>query len=171
MRLYNRDNREDIFELFYLVAHLIVWFIEPNFKKESDKGDKFVDEVKKMMHYMCIGLMKLQDTYKTGNVVLALQFYINLLRDSLNGVFTLDRLPACILEDLDIDTGMKNKIIGMWNYNRLHIVGDLYDNCFAELKKNQNKRNDIIDGYLLSIDSILSVYEKDFKNQLKQWGF
>ena len=154
-----------------MFAHLIVWFIEPNFKKESDKGDKFVEELKKMINYMCIGLTKLQDTYKTGNVVLALQFYINLLRDSLNGLFTLDRLPSCILEDLDIDTGMKNKIIGMWNYNRLHIVGDLYDNCFTELKKNQNKRNDIIDGYLLSIDSILSVYEKDFKNQLKQWGF
>lgn len=187
MRLYYGDNREDVFELFYLITHLIAWFLVPSYprgdkdtinnsdmvvvppKKQLD--EKFVAELKKMIGYMCVGLTRLQDTYKYGNVVLALQYYINLMRDGLAGTFSLERLPACLLEDLDIDTNMKTKIISMWDYNRLHIVCDLYDNCFSELKKNLNKKTDIIDGYLLSIDSILSVYEKEFKTQLKQWGF
>lgn len=187
MRLYYGDNREDVFELFYLVTHLIAWFLVPTYGKGQNNTDmsksvgsvvvpkkqldeKFVSELKKMIGYMCVGLGRLQDTYKFGNVVLALQYYINLMRDGLAGNFSLDRLPACLLEDLDIDTSMKTKIISIWDYNRLHIVCDLYDNCFSELKKNLNKKTDIIDGYLLSIDSILSVYEKEFKAQLKQWG-
>lgn len=187
MRLYYGDNREDVFELFYLITHLIAWFLVPTYNRGTSDTDmtksmdravhpkkqldeKFVGELKKMIGYMCVGLGRLQDTYKFGNVVLALQYYINLMRDGLAGNFSLDRLPACLLEDLDIDTSMKTKIISMWDYNRLHIVCDLYDNCFTELKKNLNKKTDIIDGYLLSIDSILSVYEKEFKTQLKQWG-
>jgi hypothetical protein len=58
----------------------------------------------------------------------------------------------------------------MWNYDRLHVVCDLYDNCARELEKNNNKKSKIIDGYLLSIDRILIVYEDEFKQQLKQWG-
>lgn len=188
LRIYYGDNREDVFELFYLSTHLLAWFLVPTYNKLETKQDvndlepvkiqtkqkyqideRFVGELRKMIVYMCIGLERLQDTYKTGNVVLALQYYINLLRDGLEGKFNLDRIPRCLLEDLDIDTNMKTKIISMWNYERLHVVCDLYDNCFSELKKNMNKKTDIIDGYLLSIDSILSVYEREFKTQLKQW--
>jgi hypothetical protein len=188
LRIYYGDNREDVFELFYLVTHLLAWFLVPVYPKiESQQNEfddeqipqtmkpkkqideKFVEELKKMINYMCIGLERLQSTYKNGNVVLAIQYYINLMRDGLNGNFSLERLPQCLLEDLDIDTNMKTKIISMWNYDRLHVVCDLYDNCFSELKKNMNKKTDIIDGYLLSINSILSVYEKEFKTQLKQW--
>lgn len=201
MRLYYGDNREDVFELFYLIIHLIAWFLVPSYnsgdankqlrsentilppaslndstvisiteapKKHID--ERFISELKKMIGYMCIGLGRLQDTYKTGNVVLSLQYYINLLKDGLRGEFGLERIPGCLTEDLDLDTNMKTKIVGMWNYERLHIVCDLYDNCFTELRKNKNRKTDIIDGYLLSIDSILSVYEKDFKTQLKQWA-
>jgi len=188
LRIYYGDNREDVFELFYLVTHLLAWFLVPVYPKiESQQNEfddeqipqtiktkkqideRFVEELKKMIIYMCIGLERLQSTYKNGNVVLAIQYYINLMRDGLNGNFSLERLPQCLLEDLDIDTNMKTKIISMWNYDRLHVVCDLYDNCFSELKKNMNKKTDIIDGYLLSINSILSVYEKEFKTQLKQW--
>lgn len=192
MRLYYGDNREDVFELFYLIVHIIAWFVAPiNAPKEptdalmiltssttemkpmgiSKKIDeRFVGELKKMIGYMCTGLSRLQDTYKNGNVVLAIQYYVNLLNDGLEGKFSLGRIPGCLTEDLDIDTSMKTKIVGMWNYDRLHVVCDLYDNCFMELKKNANKKTDIISGYLLSIDSILCVYEKEFKTQLKQWG-
>jgi len=183
-RIYYGDNREDVFELFFLITHLIAWFLVPMYNKNQDSTDenrveintrkipdeKLISELKKMIGYMCVGLSRLQDTYKGGNVVLALQYYINLLRDGLSGNFSLDRIPSCLLEDLDIDTTMKNKIVSMWNYDRLHVVCDLYDNCFSELKKNLNKKTDIIDGYLLSIDSILSVYEREFKTALKQWA-
>lgn len=119
---------------------------------------------------MCEGLSKLQNTYKSGNVILALQYYINLLNDGLYGKFGIDRLPNCLTEDLEFDTTIKTKIVNMWNYDRLHVVCDLYDNCARELEKNNNKKSKIIDGYLLSIDRILIVYEDEFKQQLKQWG-
>jgi hypothetical protein len=181
LRIYYGDNREDVFELFYLVTHLLAWFLVPSYNENNHDNtenngkkiiknidERFITELKKMIGYMCIGLERLQNTYKTGNVVLSIQYYINLMRDGLNGNFDLNRLPQCLLEDLDIETNMKTKIVSIWNYERLHVVCDLYDNCFSELKKNMNKKTDIIDGYLLSIDSILSVYEKEFKTYIKQ---
>lgn len=204
-RYYNGDGKEDVFELFYLVTHLIAWFLVPMGKTqvlttttstntkdankrhlESDFVDKkkidenppeckkiderFLSELKKMIRYMCIGLEKLQNTYKNGNVVLTIQYYINLLEDGLNGSFDIKRLPHCLVEDVWIDTPLKDKIVETWDFERLHRVCAIYDDCFAEISKNSKLKDEIIDGYLLAIEKLLTTYEKEFSAHLKQWG-
>ena len=55
-----------------------------------------------MCNFLCIAFDKLQHTYYTGpiptNVVTTIQYYINILKDSLNGTYTSDKLPKCIHE-------------------------------------------------------------------------
>lgn len=180
-RCYSGDNREDIFELFYLVTHLIAWFLVPVGKKDSSpptnddinikkNTENFVNDLKRMIKYMCIGLEKLQNTYKNGNVVLTIQYYINMLDDGLIGHFDTKRLPHCLVEDLWIDSPLKNKIVEMWDYERLHRVAAIFDDCFAELAKNSKFKDDLINGYLLAIEQLLNTYEKEFNANIKQWG-
>jgi hypothetical protein len=189
-RYYSGDGREDLFELFSLVTHLIAWFLVPVgiseqiIKKHQKKGDSgettehqpekklddaFVVDLKKMIGYMCMAFIKLQNTYKNGNVVLAIQYYINLLEDGLKGTFDIKRLPHCLIEDLWIDSPLKTKIVELWDYKRLHRICAVFDDCFMELSKESKIRDELIGGYLLSIENILSAYEREFNTMIKQW--
>jgi len=190
LRFYYGESRESIFELFNLVTHLIAWFLVPVKREitttEDDDlvpeqiiinppvkkaNEKFVADLKKMIPFMCRGLERLQDTYKTGSIVLTLQYYINLLQDGMNGKFDINTsLPKCLLEDLWLDMNLKNKVVSMWDYNKIHVMCELYENCFRVYSENPPDRDEIIDGYLSSIDKILTIYEKNFKQQLRQWG-
>jgi len=181
MRLYNGDCKEDMFELFYLVTHLIAWFLvplgnkidkkEPDHKEEHEHSidEQFTRDLKTMIKYMCTGLEKLQNTYKNGNVVLTIQYYINMLEDGLKGSFDIKRLPQCLVEDLWIDSPLKNKISDLWDYERLHRVCSIFEDCFAESEKPSKIKTDLINGYLLSIENILGTYEKEFNSHIKQW--
>lgn len=189
LRFYNKDSKEDIFELFNVVVHLLVWFIIPDFtrkqqqnkekedapppQKETERS-KFADELKKMIGYMCFGLEQLENTYKYGNVVLTLQYYINILNDGLSHKLEkeeiLKKLPSCLISDLELDTPMKTKIVSSWNYNKLFMIGDLYDNCFRLLKENPPDRDELIEGYLSSIDRLLEVREREFKTLVKTFN-
>lgn len=186
-RTYYGDGKEDLFELFYLVTHLTAWFLVPLSKKppnsdknvtdevSDNKNDKkidprFLEDLKKMVGYMCLGLEKLQNTYKFGNVVLAIQFYINLLDDGLNGSFDVKKLPKCLIEDLWIDSPLKTKVTELWDYERLHRVCAVFDDCFAEANKNSKFKDELINGYLLSIEKTLCAYEREFNTNIKQWG-
>jgi len=173
MRIYNGDGKEDLFELFYLVTHLIAWFLVPIGKDVSHSlkvDERFKADLSKMIKYMCIGLKKLQSTYQYGNVVLAIQYYINLLEDGLKGSFDTQRLPHCLIEDLWIESPLKTKVTELWDYERLHRVCTIFDDCFVESDKNSKFKIELINGYLLSIENILATYEKEFNSNIKQWG-
>lgn len=197
MRYYNGNGKEDLFELFNLVTHLIVWFLVPigkdntittrskdhvSLKKHDEKksdsesphekkfDEKFLKDLKKMVKYMCIGLEKLQNTYKFGNVILTIQYYINLLEDGLSGSFNTKRLPQCLVEDLWIESPLKTKVIELWDFERLHRVCTIFEDCFAEAQKNSKFKDELINGYVFSIENILSTYEKEFNVNIKQWG-
>jgi hypothetical protein len=173
MRIYNGDGKEDLFELFYVVTHLIAWFLVPIGKDTNHSlkvDERFKSDLSKMIKYMCIGLRKLQSTYQYGNVVLAIQYYINLLEDGLKGSFDTERLPHCLIEDLWIESPLKTKVTELWDYERLHRVCTIFDDCFAESDKNSKFKVELINGYLLSIENILATYEKEFNSNIKQWG-
>lgn len=191
LRCYNGDGKEDMFELFYLVTHLITWFLIPGIKEEKDtltSGKKelkapadnsdrmnkvdepFLVDLRKMIKYMCIGLVKLQNTYKYGNVVLVIQYYINLLENGLKGSFDNERLPQCLVDDLWVESPLKKQVTELWDYERLHRVCTIFDDCFSETMKNSKFKDDLINGYLLSIENILSTYEKEFNSNITQWG-
>ena len=166
LRMYYGIGREDVYELHDIVIQLIKWFLQPYCKNNQAKDlsnkntldERFLNDINKMVSYMCKGLAKLQETYKFGNVVLTLQYYINILNAGLSGYFDDSMIPYNIRFNNVLDKNMKQKICDYWNYEKLHAICELYDNCFKELEKNTY----IIDCYLLSIDSILSMYEKSF---------
>jgi hypothetical protein len=206
LRSYYGDRKDDIYELFYLVTHLIAWFLVPVVTKkdipdpqheghrrkgkgengeaaeslvdrqdrqdrqDKTQDDRFVSDLRKMVRYMCMGLEKLQNTYKTGNVVLTIQYYINLLEDGLNGQFDTKRLPHCLVEDLWIDSPLKQKVKEIWDYERLHRVCTVFDDCFSESQKQFKFKEELINGYLISISNLLTTYEKEFNSHIKQWG-
>jgi len=192
MRTYYGDGKEDLFELFYLVTHLIAWFLVPMgtenlthqnkhlvtddddldepIKIEKKLDPRFLEDLRKMVKYMCLGLEKLQNTYKFGNVVLTIQYYVNLLEDGLNGTFDTRKLPKCLIDDLWIDSPLKTKVTELWDFERLHRVCSVFDDCFAESNKNSKFKEELINGYLLSIEKTLCAYEREFNLNIKQWG-
>lgn len=189
MRLYYGDSREGIYELFNLVVHIIAWFLVPVEQMPSDDDntalldytakrpiirkpdEKFVEELKKMIPYMCRGLERLQETYKTGNVVLTLQYYINLLRDGVDGKFDINTsIPKVLLEEIWFQPNLRNKVVASWSHTKLDCVYELFETCFKLLTENPVDKDEAINGYMIAIDHLLTNYEKTFNQQLKQWG-
>lgn len=169
-RYYNGNCKEDIFELFYVVIHIITWFLTPVGKLPNGKShdENFIKELKKMTRYMCVGLQRLQNTYRYGNVVITLQYYINMLEAGLNGTFDIRHLPHCLVEDVWIDTPLRDQVINLWDYERIHRVCTIYEDCFQEVSKNSKMKEEIICGYLSAIEQLLTSYERDFCQRIGQ---
>lgn len=186
------DCRENISELYYVIIRIIDWFLVPvkmNIDEDDDPTDEICtinstassnsfdscnhiyisqsNELKKMVKYLCDGFKKLQDTYKSGNVVLALQYYINILEDGLNDINSANRLPQLLVEEeLEYENLIDyNKLKNLWTVEDMKRVCELYDKCF-EVYNNYNiqdkNKGILIDGYQKSIDHILEENDKIF---------
>lgn len=180
-RRYNGDGREDVFELFYIISRLIVWFLDPRVKESRQRAEtsepqdcahdeRFLADLKQMVSFMLLGLKQLQTTYKSGLVVISIQCYINWLNSALDGTFDIKQVPICLVEEIGTESPLKNKIIELWDYTRLHRVCAIFADCFEESKKNSKIKDELIYGYISSIEKILSTYEKEFINIIETWG-
>ena len=125
-------------------------------------------EFRKMIRYLCDALSNLQKTYKSGNVILAIQYYINMLNDGLDGKFYERYLPVYLVElNKKYETLLDyNKIKSLWNVKDIERICQLYDHCYdvqydkgmtSEMKKTY------INGYLTSVNIILQKIDKDFR--------
>jgi len=76
-RFISGDSKEDIFILNLMVVNYVDWFIINNY------NDKF-EIYKNIALYAVSGLRKLQHTYKSGIVILALQYYIVLIMKAIS---------------------------------------------------------------------------------------
>lgn len=137
----------------------------PNFKANNWQTIAGSDEIKKIVRYVCDAFRKLQLTYDHGNVVLSLQFFINLLEDALNGVFDENKLPKHLLEKEDhYETLLDyNKLKNLWEIKKLRRICELYDNIFALNDDNMLEKQALINGYLNSINSILDLTDSEFQ--------
>ena len=129
------------------------------------------EEIRRMIKYLCLGFKKLQKTYRFGNVVLAIQFYVNILMDSLNGIFTEDKLPNFEEMGQTYDNLLDyNKLKNLWDINRFKRICELYDKCFETLEDNDfpdDKKSQYIDGYLKSINTILDITDHEFQKLIQ----
>lgn len=127
------------------------------------------DEIKRIVKYVCNAFRQLQITYDHGNVVLSLQFFINLLEDALNGKFDESRVPKHLLEKEDqYETLLDyNKLKNLWEIKKLRRICELYENCFALMNEPVNERQPLINGYLCSISSILELTDHDFQKLIQ----
>jgi len=76
-RFMSGDSKEDIFILNLMVVNYVDWFIINNY------NGKF-EIYKNIALYAVSGLRKLQHTYKSGIVILALQYYIVLIMKAIS---------------------------------------------------------------------------------------
>lgn len=189
MRSLNKDSKENISELYYVIVRLIIWYINVDYTNydntngnyTSEITDKFnnatkicnSEEIRRMIQYLCLAFNKLQIlTYKYGNVVFALQYYINLLTSALNNTFDFKLLPIHLQEFNDSYDNLLdlNKLKNLWEIRDVQRICELYDNCFGVLNDthlNSATQQSIINSYLKSINSILEIADIKFKNLIK----
>jgi hypothetical protein len=191
IRWYNHDGKENVSELYYAITRLIEWYLVPNNNNKDESSDdtssdedlvsnEKVDntnsvaisksqELRKMVRYLCDAFRKLQETYETGNVVLSLQFYINLLEDGLNNKYDTSRLPNFLVNKEQKYENLLDyeKIKNLWDAKKLKRVCELYDSCYnmdKESDSDEITKSAFIDGYLRSIEAILQTTDKEFNN-------
>jgi hypothetical protein len=126
------------------------------------------DELRKMLKYLCFSFEKLQKTYEFGNVILSLQFLINLINDALDGNFNENRLPSYILEKEKEYSNLLdyNKMKSVWRLKTLITITELYDNCFRvceDTDMHEKTKEALIHGYLSSVNATLTITDNEFK--------
>lgn len=149
----NKDKFEDGFTLF---------------KMEEKDINKYWTCIQKLSIYLCDGLKKIQSTYKTGNVVLTIQYYITLIEDALEGLYSEDRIPSFIIDNDENIIVDYNKIKNLWDFKKISEICELCDKCFATQtdKENDENKKKKIDGYLLAINSLIDISNNDFKKSI-----
>ena len=190
-RYLNGDNRENISLFYHIVIRIIDWYILPlsnkytnddnnnddnnNDDNNNNKLTKEEIEDKKifwkclevMCKFLCKAFEKLQTTYYTGpiptNVVTTIQFYINILNDSLDGSFTSNRIPKCIIDAENKNFLDYDKIKVLWNGNKLKQICDLYEKCFEKLYSDDRTKDIQIQSYLSAINILLDLHDNQFR--------
>ena len=183
-RYWNGDNRENISLLYNIVIRIIEWYIVPLSDKYKNKIEFEIDPtgfdnlteddkllfwkcLEKMIAFCCMAFEKLQYTYYSGpiptNVVLATQFFINTLRDSLSGTYSRKNLPRCMVEGENRNFIDYDKIKLLWSGTKLQKIIDLYEKCFITLKSDDKYKEDQIEGYMSAINKLLSIHDEEFR--------
>ena len=173
LRMINGDGRENISELFHIILQIINWYLVVDNYNNTDENWEHIsksEEIHKLVKYACCALRKLQETYEFGNVVLAIQYYINILEDANNGTYTNNKLPQSILDKENNNDNLLDyeKLKNFWDYKKLKRICNLYDDCFNVHNDilPLNEKNGLIDGYLKSINAILELTDVDFHKLL-----
>lgn len=167
VRKINSDTRENVSELLYIIIRLIKWYLlDPKNKNTNENWIKInkSEEIINLLKYLCISLKKLQETYEYGNVTLSIQFYINLIEDSLNNNFNENKLPKY---DIDSDTLLDyNKLKNFWDYSKIKRISEAYTNCF-QISNDDNITDEnkkvLIEGYISSVNATLQIMDNEFQ--------
>jgi hypothetical protein len=176
-RYWNGDNRENISLLYNIIIRVIEWYIIPLSEKyniscseeflDSTERKRFWINLEKICNFLCIAFDKLQHTYYTGpvptNVVTTIQYYINLIRDSITGNYNIDKLPKCIHDSENRNFLDYDKIKVLWNSSKLEQICDLYEKCFIKLNSDDKTKEEQINGYMQAIDKLLSIHDGQFR--------
>ena len=165
------DGKENISELYNPIIRAIRWYLVAEDDENENDNYNLISksaEIKRLFKYACLGLKRLQQTYQSGNVVLAIQFYINIFNDAINGNFNEERLP------INIEEGEKNydnlidykKLKNFWDLARLKTVCKIYDNCFSTMEDISiylEQKNAVMEGAITSSTKILESFEAEFQ--------
>lgn len=136
-RTVNGDKGIDLANLNHPLMHVIRWYLVDNDEKVTLDEQTF-DSIQEITRYAIKGLIKLQTaTYKHDLAVnIVIQYFINLLNDSLNNIW---KHSECILQEVIVD-------------DLIHSVKKNYDppiiryiaQMFLEADKNIHSKNSLI---------------------------
>jgi hypothetical protein len=133
---------------------------------ENENPKEYFECMTRLIKYLCKCFETLQKTYSSGNVVMSLQFYINLLQDSIEGKFDESKLPKCLIEREKEARNLLDykKIKILWDFKKVKEVCELYDRCvFVHIDVHDSDKLPKIEGYLLAVDKFLSLREESFR--------
>lgn len=181
-RFWNNDNRENISLLYSIVTRVIEWYVIPLSGKYQDSQNSNINGfdylskddtilfwscLEKMILFACMAFDRLQFTYNSGpiptNVILATQFFINTLKDSLRGTYNKDILPRCLVEGENKTFIDYDKIKLLWNGEKLAKITSLYEKCFQTQKTDNKYKDEEIDGYMSAINKLLFLHDEEFR--------
>lgn len=151
------DKRDNIYVLFMVIYRIIKWYIEP--LRETEQSE-YLECITELMNYLIDGLKIIQQTYKYGNSVMTLQYFINILKSSLNNELTDEELPSCIIESFNdqINNNLLDydKIKSIWSYEEIKNIKNYFDEC------KKIKDNDELATRLTHIEYIITKKENEF---------
>jgi hypothetical protein len=160
------DGREDIAVLNNAIVNYLDWYIINN---PTNSKRKYI----KLAIFAINGLRKLQKTYNSNsnNVVLTLQFYINLINtvianDSVfrDKVAFAKLLPVFAEEKINlVDTDQVKKI---WDETDVDKLYDEINDCFD--MNNEKKVNEFIDAKVRGLIEILEKKDQFFTEIIKK---
>lgn len=177
LRMINGDGKENISEMFYAVIRVLKWYLNTDTNLDDQDNSNRVQimksqEITRIIKYVCCALRKLQETYEYGNVILAIQFYINILEDSIKHIFDEAKLPKYVIEKekefenlLDYD-----KLRNFWDYKKLKTICELYDKCFTihnDMEMPLCEKDALITGFLNTIQTILELTDNEFQKLIQ----
>ena len=134
-RYLNSDSRNDLYVLNHVMHNFINWYVIP-----YKENKRLYNDLRNLAKYACVGFKKLQETYKDGNVVTTLQYYILILMSIANETFHHDMLYSGLLcskvsyLDENYTENEKNNLVystilnvsritsGIWEEDELHKI-------------------------------------------------
>ena len=123
--------------------------------------------LEKMIDFVCIAFDKLQFTYHSGpvptNVILATQYFIVVLKASLNGTYKKELLPRCMKEGENKTFIDYDKIKLLWCGKKLQKIIDLYEKCIQISSSSDPTKDEQIDGYMAAISKLLMIHDEEFR--------
>jgi hypothetical protein len=176
VRLWNGDGKENVSELYYVIIRLINWFIiikEDYVTKQLNEDKNYIKisesvKFKKLVNYLCDAFKKLQETYQYGNVVLSLQFYINILQSSVNYTFNDNMIPINVPFNKEDDENLLDyeKIRNFWTLGKIEKICDYYDACFYirnDIEITDNIKQIELASKLTAISFFLQIMDEEFQ--------
>lgn len=164
-RLKNGDSRKDISNLETPVLKAIKWYILDSHEK-ADIDPELSENIKIIASFAIKGLSKLQTyTYNDDRgIKIILQYFINLLRDSLNGSWNEDDIVKIECDNSILSEKIKNNF-------EPHIINSIAQMlCDADkMGKSVEDINALIDcshNLLINRDSIFVKLMKDINTTL-----
>lgn len=155
-RIFNKDSREDIYVLNHVIVNFIQWYLIPY----KSNNSPIYKDLLEMTKYLCVGLKRLQLTYKKGNVVGTLQYYINVLTAVIEDKFCSTMLyiyeddsPQDTIEkgeskdneedenELEYSTFLDiEKIKNFWSDKEIHQIFEQFNKCFRNTQQLLKKK-------------------------------
>jgi hypothetical protein len=151
VRIKYSDSREDIFYLHQPIIRAIQWYLHTN-EKNAQINEDTKNNIINITKFAIKGLVELQKTYKCGNVVLTLQYYIIILQNAIAGTF--NEITTYQIEDSDVTIAEKIK----QDFQELNDISNMLNS--AENQKNNPEK---LNNYLNFIRNSLEIRDTNFR--------
>lgn len=191
-RILNKDSRDDMCHLFAVIVRFIELFMNTKKPKiipishddvisgmsllggfssdvstESKKDDDDChEELKTIAQYMIDGIHVLEKTYEFGNPVFTLQYFVVLLRLSMDDNYNSDKLLPPHLVGLSSDTLFDiSKIKRLWTNGNIKTLCNFLGECF---KAKRNNDDVILESNIARLQKFLSLQNAEFQKMIIQ---